>query len=219
MRDLFKKLLVILPVALLTAFYLKAHYRDEYRHAATRRLVLFVLTILLLYGWMFLNVALWKQRTAFSMLAQSSFFVYVFMVLTLTGYFILFREVSTHGWWSNMEWRVQHKDHVNLKPFQVFKIYKISDIQIVGNFIMLLPLGIYLPVLYRRMNNFLHVFLVCMLASISIEVLQLATKFRSADVDDVILNTTGAVIGFGLWKLFSSFTLSAQPGKSKIASP
>jgi len=202
MNALFKKLLVLLPVALLTIFYLKAHYRDEYRHAATRRLLLFALTILLLYGWMFLNVVLWKQRTLFNMLAQSSFFVYVFMVLTLTGYFILFREVSTHGWWANMEWRVQHKDHVNLVPFQVFKIYKISNIQIVGNFIMLLPLGIYLPVLYRRMNNFFLVLLVCMLTSISIEVLQLATKFRSADVDDVILNTTGAVMGYILFVIF-----------------
>src|SRR6476661_7672148 len=55
MNALFKKLLVLLPVALLTIFYLKAHYRDEYRHAATRRLLLFALTILLLYGWMFLN--------------------------------------------------------------------------------------------------------------------------------------------------------------------
>jgi len=201
MNQLFKKLMVILPVVVLTLLYLKAHYRDEYRHAATRRLLLFALSILLFYGWVLLNVVLWKQRTGFSMVTQASFFVYVFMVLTLTGYFILFREVSTHGWWNNMAWRVQHRDHVNLTPFEVFRIYRISDKQIVGNFIMLLPLGIYLPFLYRRINNFLFVFLTCLFTSISIEVLQLATRFRSADVDDVILNTSGAVVGYLLFRM------------------
>ena len=204
MKELFKKILVVLPVLLLTLLYLKDHYREEYRHAGTRRLLLFAATLLILYGWIVISVFVWKQRTAFSLLLQSSFFVYVFMVLTLTGYFILFREVSSHGWWNNMRMRIRQEDHVNLTPFQIFKIYKLSDKQVVGNFIMLLPLGIYLPLLYNRLNNFSLVLLVSLLVAITIELLQLATRFRSADIDDVILNTSGALLGFGLLLIFSS---------------
>ena len=48
-----------------------------------------------------------------------------------------------------MQWRIQHKDHVNLKPFQVFKIYEVTNKQVVGNFIMLLPMGIFLPIIIQ----------------------------------------------------------------------
>ena len=87
---------------------------------------------------------------------------------------------------------------------EIFKIYKITDKQILGNFVMLLPLGIYLPLLYKNLSGFIPVLLVSLLVAILIEVLQLATSFRSVDIDDVLLNTTGAVIGFILYKIISS---------------
>ena len=201
MKETIKKILVLVPVLLLTLFYLKDHYRDEYRHAGARRLLLFALGILILYAWFSVSVYVWKQHSATQMLIQSSFFVYVFMVLTLTGYFILFREVSAHGWWTNMQFRIRHEDHVNLTAFKIFKIYEPSDKQILGNLVMLFPLGIYLPLLYKRLNSFILLLLVSLVIACSIEFFQLATKFRSADVDDVILNATGAVAGFIMLKL------------------
>ncbi len=202
-----KKFVVLIPVIILTLLYLKDHYRDEYRHAGTRRLMLFALTQFVLYAWMIISVALWKQRNIFSSLVQSTFFIYVFMVLTLTGYFILFREISAHGWWTSMTTRIHREDHVNLKPFQIFKIYEMSNKQVLGNLIMLFPLGIYLPLLYKRLNNFILFLLVSLLVSATIEILQLATRFRSADVDDVILNTTGALIGFLVFRMVISFRI------------
>jgi len=99
--------------------------------------------------------------------------------------------------------RVERRQRVNLRLFEMFRIYKISSKQIVGNFIMLLPLGIYLPVLYRGMKHFIPVVLVCFFVSLTIELLQLVTSFRSADVDDILLNTLGACCGFILYKLFN----------------
>src|SRR5580765_1807529 len=123
MTGLAKKILVVLPVIILSFLYLKAHNND-YRHLGSKRLMLLVLTLVVLYGWILISAILWAQRTAFMICVQSSFLLYVFIVLTLTGYFILFREISTHDWWTNMQWRIQHNDHVNLVPFQVFKIYE-----------------------------------------------------------------------------------------------
>ena len=99
--------------------------------------------------------------------------------------------------------RVQTKDNVNLRAFQMFRIYSTLDKQVVGNFIMLLPLGIYLPLLYkrlRRFSGFVAVLFICLFVSIGIELLQLITSYRSADIDDVILNTLGGCLGFIIYQ-------------------
>jgi glycopeptide antibiotics resistance protein len=204
MNKTVKKILVVLPVLILTFLFLKANYRDEYRHAGAKRLFLFLLTIVILYAWILYLVAKRKQNSFWQVVLQSSFFVYVFMVLTLTGYFILFRELTYNEWWERMLMRIERRDHVNFDLMEIFRIYKITDKQILGNFVMLLPLGIYLPLLYKNLSGFIPVLLVSLLVAILIEVLQLATSFRSVDIDDVLLNTTGAVIGFILYKIISS---------------
>ena len=202
---------------LLGIFYLHDH-TTLYRHTRGSRLILLALTFILLYGWILAEVLMTKQRTLFQLSVQASFYVYIFMVLTLTGYFILFREVSVHDWWHKMLLRVNHRDHVNLVFFKIFHIYKISDTQILGNLAMLLPLGMYLPLRYRRLQHFLVVALVCCLVSVLIETLQLITSFRSADVDDVLLNTVGGCVGFWLLRLIQAMGKAlAAPRSSALA--
>lgn len=203
-----KKVLVLLPVLALGIFYLNNRYHT-YNHVGEKRLLLLGLTFILLYGWIFLEVIMRKQRSVFQVIIQSSFYVYIFVVLTLTGYFILFREVSSQDWWHKMIVRIERKDHVNLELFKMFRIYKILSKQIVGNFIMLLPLGIFLPLLYKRISNFILVFMVSLLVSGVIELLQLVTSFRSADVDDIFLNSLGACAGFVIYKIFT-FSLTSH---------
>lgn len=210
MSSLTKKFLVILPVVLLSIFYLHDHY-DTYRNVGSRRLFFLALTFLVLYGWIFLEVVVRKQKTFFQIATQASFYIYIFMVLTLTGYFILFREASVHNWWDKMMARIDRKDHVNLELFKMFKIYKVFSRQIIGNFIMLLPLGIFLPLLYKRISNFFVVLVTSFLISTLIELLQLITSFRSTDVDDIFLNTLGASAGFIIYKLIA---LVARPASS-----
>jgi glycopeptide antibiotics resistance protein len=197
-----KKFLVILPVALLGILYLRSHY-DTYTHVRSKRLLFLALTVLVLYGWIFLETLMRRQKNFLQVTIQASFFVYIFMVLTLTGYFILFREVSAHDWWHKMMLRIDRKDHVNFQLFKMFKIYKVLSRQIVGNFVMLLPLGIFLPLLYKRISNLFLIFLTGLLVSTTIELLQLITSYRSADVDDIFLNTLGACTGFLIYKLIA----------------
>jgi glycopeptide antibiotics resistance protein len=65
-----------------------------------------------------------------------------------------------------------------------------------GNLLLLMPLGIYLPLLYKKCSGLLQVSFCSLVISIVIELLQLATSYRSADIDDVLLNTLGASIGY-----------------------
>ena len=88
--------------------------------------------------------------------------------------------------------------------FRTINIYKTFGKQNSGNFVMLLPLGIYLPLLYKKLRrpvSFFVVTVICFLTSVGIELLQLATSYRSTDVDDVVLNTAGACCGFIIYQL------------------
>ncbi len=200
MSPAFRKLLVLLPVGLLGFFYLYDH-PWIYEQASAKRLSLLFLSFLILYTWVFIEVLVRRQDNFFQIAVQSSFFLYIFMVLTLTGYFVLSRELAAGQWWDKMMWRIDHRDHVNLKLFQIFRIYKMNSLQIVGNLLLLFPLGIYIQLLYRPLSNFLVTIIFCGLISVMIEGLQLATRFRSADVDDVLLNTMGAMAGVLIYRI------------------
>ena len=73
---------------------------------------------------------------------------------------------------------------------------------LVGNFIMFLPMGIYLPYFIKKINK-VSVFSIAMIILLFvIEVIQLVTKRGSFDIDDFILNMLGALIGLGIyWKM------------------
>jgi glycopeptide antibiotics resistance protein len=95
--------------------------------------------------------------------------------------------------------RIENKEHVNLHAFLMFKQFKISSRQVIGNAVMLLPLAIFIPLLSSRLTGFIPVVLICLLVSLCIELMQLVTSYRSTDIDDVILNTAGAVVGYLLY--------------------
>jgi len=204
MNNTFKKLLVILPVLMVSLFYFRLLYHESYSGTSFKRVAGLVLSILLLFAWVIFVTVRRKQDSFLQVTIQASFFIYVFAVLQLTGFFILFKEISSHGWWDKMNQRIETHDRVNLEPFKTIDIYQTWGKQILGNFVMLLPLGIYLPLIYRRFRkayNFFVVLLICFFVSVAIELLQLATSYRSTDIDDVILNTLGGSAGFLIYQL------------------
>ena len=209
------KILLLLPVIIVSLFFLRIVYREHYEHASTKRVAGLILSLALLYGWILFFTVRRKQEHLLHSIVQSSFFVYVFAVLQLTGYFILFKEISSTGWWNKMEHRIDTHDHVNFTPFKTINIYDRYDKQVLGNLVMLLPLGIYLPLLYRRLRKLSGLFavlLISLFVSVGIELLQLATNYRSTDVDDVLLNTAGACIGFVIYQLLKSIMGRNSPG-------
>jgi len=207
MNITFKKLIVILSVLIISLFYFRILYHESYTGASFKRVTGLVLSILLLFGWIVFITIKRKQDNFLQIGVQASFFIYVFAVLQLTGYFILFKEISSHDWGDKINTRINTHDRVNLEPFKTIDIYQTWGKQIVGNFMMLLPLAIYLPLLYtkfRKAYSFFAVLLICFLVSVSIELLQLATSYRSTDIDDVILNTLGGGAGFIIYLLIKT---------------
>lgn len=93
---------------------------------------------------------------------------------------------------------------LNLKPFVYLFDYPTRReilLNLIGNIAMFLPLGIVWPSVFRRLDTHGKVIAAGFGASLSIELLQLPFYERASDIDDLILNTTGFVIGYGIYLL------------------
>ena len=78
--------------------------------------------------------------------------------------------------------------------------------QFFGNIIMFIPAGILMPFVFRKTQKFWWALLGAFLFTFMIESLQFVLSIagmciRELDVDDLILNTLGALIGHGIYKL------------------
>lgn len=82
-------------------------------------------------------------------------------------------------------------------------------INIFGNIFLFVPFGILLPVIFEKMRRTWR-FLLCFAAAIaSVEAIQLFSLRGACDIDDLILNTFGALCGFLIFRIaagiYSSF--------------
>jgi glycopeptide antibiotics resistance protein len=92
----------------------------------------------------------------------------------------------------------------NLTPFATIGIY-LDHLdsafwlsQGIGNLLLLLPVGLFGPIAMPWLGLWWRVLLVALVLSACIETAQLWIPDRSADVDDVILNALGALLGYWL---------------------
>ena len=56
-----------------------------------------------------------------------------------------------------------------------------------------------LPVVYKKLNSFNKVVAAGAFISLCIEILQLPFASRATDIDDLILNTLGVAVGYGIY--------------------
>lgn len=115
------------------------------------------------------------------------FVIYIFVVLKLT----IFRETTLS------------EREVNLTLFQdLINVYKTRTTWqfirlFVGNIVWFVPWGFLIPMIYK--NNKFFVFLSGFAFSLAIEILQFALKKGLFEIDDLILNTIGAILGYSLY--------------------
>ena len=90
---------------------------------------------------------------------------------------------------------------VNLLPLvNLFDYDSKRDLllNVIGNAAMFIPSGIVLPFVYKRLNSFWKVLLAGIGISLCIEIIQLPFSVRATDIDDLILNTIGVIVGYGI---------------------
>lgn len=94
--------------------------------------------------------------------------------------------------------------HSIMEYFQHFSL-ETAMTEILGNVAAFLPIGLLLPILFEKLRSWKNILLCSLFLSVGIELIQFAefliTRVSShvTDIDDVILNFTGGVLGYLLF--------------------
>ena len=150
----------------------------------------------LMLAFMILKTAAKKKGSSFSrgrFLALIVFSLYIIGVYYVTGAGTLYDGLRFKP-------ELRHTQ-INLLPFS-------RDIDIVAyllNIVLFVPLGLLIPLIWKKMNKPGRVLGVGFLFTLLIELSQLLNH-RATDIDDAILNVFGAAVGFGLFKLWDKLT-------------
>lgn len=67
---------------------------------------------------------------------------------------------------------------------------------LVGNLVLLLPIGLVGPIVFPWLDRWWRVLLAAVALSLAIEIAQLWVPDRSPDIDDLLLNVVGAMVGY-----------------------
>lgn len=68
-----------------------------------------------------------------------------------------------------------------------------------GNILLFIPLGFSAPYFSKKTRNLNQFFLLILTIIVILEVSQMLLHVGSFDIDDVILNTLGGLVGFGIY--------------------
>lgn len=135
-------------------------------------------------------------------LLWTMFSVYCFVLI-----YILFlsRGSATH-----LSYTEYFRRYTNFIPFKTIVEYieryvtgyrSLSVMNLLGNFVLFLPMGIVLPCTFHKLDRFWKVILCILGMVVLVEIAQGVLRVGSIDIDDVIFNVSGAMIGYGIIKI------------------
>ena len=128
--------------------------------------------------------------------------VFAFYCLVLIYILFLSRGSLTH-----YSYAQYFRQFTNFIPFKTIIEYiqryqngfhNLSIVNLLGNFLLFLPMGMALPCLFKKLDRFWKVIICVLVIVVTVEVTQGILRVGSVDIDDVIFNVGGAMIGYGI---------------------
>lgn len=141
-----------------------------------------------------------KRRTAF--------FIYLLIVIKLIIFkypYAQLKEIAA-SWEKDVI--LEGLDTANFTLFKTIRMYidysyKLNSFEnLVGNVVVFIPFGFLLPYVMKSGRNFFVMLLNAFLFVAGIEIFQLFSAFGAFDVDDILLNCFGAVIGYFIYLIW-----------------
>ena len=138
---------------------------------------------------------------------------FLFVVYVAVLLWLLFDR--TPGWGNADTYAQVLRSNMNLIPFHTIgnywtvvkrmeytPLFYHCVINLGGNILLFIPVGYFLPWLWTALRNFFAFLLTCTLAITLVELLQLVTLLGSLDIDDLILNLFGMILGYLFFIIF-----------------
>lgn len=131
--------------------------------------------------------------------------LFIIYLLSL-AYFLFFAEATGRTF-------AERTYQYNLIPFHEIRRFLVYHRQLgmnavvlnlVGNVLAFVPFGLFLPLLVKRMRAPGKILLLGFEFSLLVEIVQLFSKVGSFDVDDILLNTLGVVLGYAGFRFFQA---------------
>ena len=143
-----------------------------------------------------------------------------FLYLAVLIYFLFFAD--EYGRTPSVEMRYNLVPFVEIRRFLVYRKtlgFRAVFLNVYGNIIGFLPFGFFLPAMHQYFRRVYRTVSVSFLFSCGIELTQLVTRRGSCDVDDVILNTLGGLLGYLLFALSRRLARRTAPGQKDNGTP
>jgi len=153
-----------------------------------------------------------SQEEKEEMKKKKSVIYWLFAAYVLLMLWLLFGQrmaVMISGTWTESYWE-DFSQKINLIPLHTITEFwnnlhgggrSHAFINLAGNVVMFVPLGFFIPYVFRKADSFRHSMLYALIMIVCIEIIQLVTLLGSLDVDDLILNMIGVVIGYLIYRL------------------
>ncbi|MCR5734055.1 MAG: VanZ family protein [Lachnospiraceae bacterium] len=103
-------------------------------------------------------------------------------------------------------------EHVNLRVFSTLFSASGGSLKLTGieNVILFIPFGILVPYMWSFFRHWWNLSMMAFVLSTSIETLQLATGRGYFEIDDILLNVAGAIIGYFMFALLYYSSLGGR---------
>lgn len=140
------------------------------------------------------NKTHWKYE-----IANTCFIFYLLCLYQITAL-----RLGGIGW--DLNNMLERRTRVNYEPLFAIWNWAVKGVwwyfiyNVIGNCLWFVPLGVLLPAIYKSYRGHLwYVAFMGVIISSSIEILQYVLCTGVTDIDDVICNTIGTVMGYGIW--------------------
>lgn len=170
-----------------------------------RIILLFLLALFCYLGTILLSKFL-KNNKPMKIYLYAIFIIYIITLIQLT----LFDSDYGRSGLNIFDWSKEnlevYLENNNLIPFKTISLYisrqdRVAIINLLGNLIAFAPMGIFLPLLFKKQTKLQNFILTNIAIILAIESLQFLSLSGHFDIDDLILNLLGALIIYGLFKV------------------
>lgn len=137
------------------------------------------------------------------------FFLYLLFIIKMIvfKYPVSQLQEIVNSWQKDVIWEGLHS--ANFVPFKTIKMYiRYYDLpglrsfaNLFGNILIFIPVGIMLPMVHKASWNPLIMLANSFIFVLGIEIFQLFSAFGAFDVDDIILNCFGVLLGRALYQI------------------
>ena len=126
----------------------------------------------------------------------------IFIIYCFVLVYVLFLSRGTRDGYTFAEYM---RRFTNFIPFKTIIEYvqrysngywRLATLNLLGNLALFVPMGMALPCLFKKLNRFWKVILTVLGMVVIVELVQGVLRVGSIDIDDVIFNVVGAMIGY-----------------------